>query len=165
MTSKTIYLIRHAQAEHNVKEEYHIPDAKLTKLGESQATNLCTKYPHLATAETQPEIILTSPLTRTIQTSLLGFPNHERRTTIIPIPELQENSAMPCDTGSSIEAITGKFDMLDFSKVPEGWNSKAGLWADSQKALSARAQKLRNMLAEQKQSRIALVTHGGFCSV
>lgn len=162
---KRIYLIRHAQAEHNVKEEYHIPDAKLTSLGETQAAQLQRHYPRLSDHSTRPQVIFTSPLTRTIQTSKLGFEDKASSCEIIPVPELQENSAMPCDTGSKLEIIRQRFPELDFSGVPADWNTKRGQWEDSQSALSKRAQKLRNMLATRSEERIALVTHGGFCSV
>ena len=35
--AKTIYLVRHAQAEHNVAEDWSIADAPLTALGRQQA--------------------------------------------------------------------------------------------------------------------------------
>ncbi|CCG82348.1 Phosphoglycerate mutase family protein [Taphrina deformans PYCC 5710] len=162
--AKRIYLIRHAQAEHNVNEEYHIPDAKLTKLGESQAAQICENNPRLSQDSTRPQVIFTSPLTRTIQTSKIGFKNKAASCDIIPVAELQENSAMPCDTGSKLHIVKERFPDLDFSRVPQNWNNKRGPWEDSQTALSARAQKLRDMLAERPEERIAVVTHGGFCS-
>lgn len=165
--AKTIYLIRHAQAQHNVNLEYHIPDAKLTKVGRGQATDLYNNYPHLETSSSGPEVVFTSPLTRTIETSLLGFRAKATQSSldIIPIAELQENSAMPCDTGSALPVIRDRFPNLDFSRVTEDWNSKTGPWEDSQSALSARAQKVRDLLAARQEDRIAIVTHGGFCSV
>lgn len=159
---KTIYLIRHAQAEHNVKEEYHIPDAPLTQLGKQQAKHLIQNYPHLGQPGSRPEVIFTSPLIRTIQTTQIGLGSLD--IPVIAVAELQENSAMPCDTGSDVAVIRQRFPDLDVSQVPEHWNSKTGPWEASQTALAARAQKLRDILAERQEDRLALVTHGGFCS-
>jgi len=40
MPFKHIYLTRHAQAGHNVAEDYSIPDAELTALGRRQSAQL-----------------------------------------------------------------------------------------------------------------------------
>lgn len=55
----------------NVGNNWLIPDPHLTPLGEKQAAALPTAYPKLFQ---NADVILTSPLKRTIQTTLIGFP-------------------------------------------------------------------------------------------
>lgn len=90
--AKTIYLVRHAQAEHNVAEDWSIADAPLTPLGRQQARDL-----NEATAsglQKEVQLVVTSPLRRTMATTLDGFPEAiERlggRSNIILLPEAQE---------------------------------------------------------------------------
>ncbi|KAK3044224.1 hypothetical protein LTS18_001848, partial [Coniosporium uncinatum] len=87
-----IILTRHAQAEHNVDLDYSskphphqtaapqviklnlpclnpVPDAPLTPLGRKQAASLAPQIPSL---QSQADLIVTSPLKRTLQTTLLG---------------------------------------------------------------------------------------------
>lgn len=90
--AKTIYLVRHAQAEHNVAEDWSIADAPLTALGRQQARDL-----NEATAsglQKEVQLVVTSPLRRTMATTLDGFPKAiERlggRSKIVLLPEAQE---------------------------------------------------------------------------
>lgn len=161
---RTVYLIRHAEAQHNVEEEYDIPDAPLTEKGQHQAAQLLEKYPELTEEGTKPQIVLVSPLTRTIQTAITGFKFKDPSTMIIPMAELQERSSMPCDTGSELCVIRKKFPDLDFTHVPENWNCKQGEWASHEEALVARSDKLRNLLGERTEERIAIISHGSFIS-
>jgi broad specificity phosphatase PhoE len=57
---KTIYLTRHCEAEHNVDERWHIPDANLTSLGRQQAKalNETTKN----SVQDDVELVASSPL-------------------------------------------------------------------------------------------------------
>ena len=83
---------------------------------------------------------------------------------LIPMAELQERSSMPCDTGSELAVIREKFPELDFSHVPEKWNCKEGEWAEHDHALKARGKKLRTILGERPENRIAVLSHGSFIS-
>ena len=57
---KIIYLTRHCQAEHNVDEDYQIPDAQLTAKGRQQAKNLDKDTRE--TVQKDVELIVSSPL-------------------------------------------------------------------------------------------------------
>ena len=70
--SKKIYLCRHAQAEHNVSEDYSIHDAPLTPLGRMQAINLA-KDTRLNEHRPQIQLVVSSGLKRTLQTTKLGW--------------------------------------------------------------------------------------------
>ena len=116
-----IHCVRHGQGVHNLSYANHdLPDPELTPLGEEQARALTTRFPGLANVE----LIVSSPLRRTIQTALLAFPvKLEAGMQVLALPEVQEASELICDTGSPLPDIKAKFDGLpvDFSLVQPDW--------------------------------------------
>lgn len=91
MPPSTIILCRHAQATHNVGNDYSLPDAPLTDLGKQQ----CSKLPEFVPQDLQKQVqlVVSSPLRRTLQTSVIGWgPTIERlggRKEVICLPQLQ----------------------------------------------------------------------------
>ncbi|CAD6574539.1 MAG: hypothetical protein CYPHOPRED_005450 [Cyphobasidiales sp. Tagirdzhanova-0007] len=152
------------QTQHNVSGDYQIPDAVLTKKGRQQAKDL-----DRATRETvqkDVELIVSSPLRRTIQTTLDGYPHAVARlggkSKILLLPSAQECNALPCDTGSSRRELEKdpEFDGLDMSLLTDDWISKAGQYAATEVALQARARHLRRFLRSRPEKKIVLVAHG-----
>lgn len=66
-----VILIRHGHALHNVNDDVSIPDPRLTLGGEKQSVQLGQNIAPLGTDTIG--IILTSPLRRSIHTTLLAF--------------------------------------------------------------------------------------------
>ena len=107
-------------------------------------------------------MIVASPLKRTVYTALLSFPN--KKLPVILLPELQETSDAPCDTGSTKAEITREFhnsSRVDMHLVTDGWNVKTGKYSPSKTAIEERAKLARRWLKEQNAKDIAVVTHGG----
>lgn len=98
---------------------------------------------------------------RTIYTALLSFPSKSDYT-LIALPELQETSDLPCDTGSEKAELAKEFEgkKVDLDLVVEGWNSKKGKWAASGQAIEERSQVARQWLKARKEKDIVVVTHG-----
>jgi broad specificity phosphatase PhoE len=171
MGKTIITLVRHAEGYHNLSvDNEKLPDPDLTLFGEAQCRALSATFP-------SPEKIthlVASPLRRTIYTCLLSFPSAVARgLTVLAVPELQENSDVPSDTGSDLSMLqaefgTGQFaGIVDLSRVHEGWNSKTGRWCPSAAAIEARARDarliLRNIAQENDDDKeIIVVTHGAF---
>ncbi|KAM7185674.1 phosphoglycerate mutase family [Naviculisporaceae sp. PSN 640] len=169
-SSPTIYLVRHAESEHNVTKDFSIRDPGLTELGFKQASSLATgSFPALNTTA----IVLSSPLRRTIETTLAGFgqiidglASHFTKEAgtdtytatggkakLILDPDLQERSDLPCDTGSPVSALTEKFPLLaslspsPFEVLGQGeWFAKTGAYTSDDEAVAARAKKVRGRL-------------------
>ena len=140
-----IYLTRHAQAEHvrvrltqNVEDDYSIHDAPLTELGKRQASRLPALTPEL---QETVEVILSSPLRRTLQTVSLGYSDALKRLggpgQVVCLPELQGRSRadlecndVPCDTGSDRAVLERlpEFASFNLSKLTPEWNSKQGFF-------------------------------------
>ena len=137
----------------SVTYEYSVFDPPLTSLGEQQARSIRENYPFLLNSSA---FLVSSPLRRTLQTSLLAFNRNP-----LPHPEIQENSAKPCDTGRPTSILCKEFPELDFKLVGEGWNSKRDEWAPDESSLANRASRMRKWLKDHDENEIIVVTHGG----
>jgi broad specificity phosphatase PhoE len=172
----TIHAVRHAQGYHNLNAANHqLPDPELTPLGETQCATLASVFPTASCFPSPPKIthLVASPLRRTLYTCLLSFPAEVTRGLIVKaLPELQETSDLPCDTGSAPEKLAKEFrGKVDLSLVNEGWNNKVGRWSPASSAIEARARDariwLRNLGVEaskgsEEDVNIVVVTHGGY---
>lgn len=103
-----------------------IPDPAITELGHEQ----CVKLKDTFGRHGNIDLVTASPLHRTIQTALESFePVFKERPdlSLIVLPCLQENSNMPCDTGSDLKVLQEKVcgRNVDLSLVLQGWNEKA----------------------------------------
>lgn len=157
----TLHLVRHAEGFHNLCEANHkIRDPLLTDKGKGQCAKLANDFPYHAAVD----CIVASPLKRTIYTALLGFGDdlERQKLKIIALPELQETSNNPCDTGSDLAALAKEFEgkPVDLGLVQEGWNSKTGKWEPSSSAVEKRAREARQWLMARPEKDIVVVTHG-----
>lgn len=182
MASKsTIYLLRHAESAHNISKDFNHRDPGLTETGFSQASALTNTFPALSSIG----VILSSPLTRTIETTIAGFstilfnecspsgPNKrdEGATKLILDPDLQERSDLPCDTGSDASVLEAKFPGLEYGSLGESWPAKIGDHAADDEAVAARAERFRKKLLSltrelaannSEKKDVLVVTHGVF---
>ncbi|KIL92243.1 hypothetical protein FAVG1_04651 [Fusarium avenaceum] len=160
--SPIIHCVRHGQGVHNLSHaNHHLPDPELTPLGEEQARSLCAKYPKLANVQ----LIVSSPLRRTLQTALMAFPSQlEGGLQVLALPEMQEASNLICDTGRDLSEVKADFEQLpvNFDVVETGWHIKEDKWAPVASSLLKRAQIARQWLSERQEAEIVVITHGCF---
>jgi broad specificity phosphatase PhoE len=173
MTDRT--QIKHAQGYHNINTANHsIPDPDLTPLGEQQCATLASTFPF----HSRITHLVASPLRRTLYTCLLSFPTEvSNGLKVVALPELQETSDLPCDTGSEPAKLAAEFSSgqfagaVDLSLVHPGWNIKTGKWSPASSAIEKRAREarlwLRNLASKaqaegQEEVEIVVVTHGGY---
>jgi hypothetical protein len=96
---KLLHLVRHAQGWHNVDPEgvSRVPsglDARLTPEGERQCAALSA-----VAAELQPEVIVSSPLMRTLQTAALSFGGQLRAgVPLVALEDCRETVNYLCDS-------------------------------------------------------------------
>ncbi|CCM03245.1 uncharacterized protein FIBRA_05371 [Fibroporia radiculosa] len=164
-TEKRIYLTRHAQAEHNVEEDYSIPDAPLTKLGREQAARLHADT--VNTIQQTAELLTTSGLRRTLSTTLIGYATLRKRLeeqgkAVVVLPQLQECNNLPCDIGSPKEVLEAdpEFAGLDLGLLTPDWTSKVGFYGADVASLQARARWNRQWLRARPEREIVVVAHG-----
>lgn len=150
-----------SKAVHNLTVLNHgMHDPALTPHGENQCLELQSKFPYHESVD----LLVCSPLQRTIQTTLLAFdPEISRGVQCIALPEVQETSDLPCDTGSNVAILKEKFKNkpVDLSLLSEDWDSKKGKWAPEQEAIERRCRDARQWLKTRDEKAIVLVTHGG----
>ena len=109
---KKVFLIRHGQSEANASIDLDNPtkyyDTILTPLGKEQALLTKTKLKKI-----NFDLMICSPLTRTLQTFSLIFPNPISNTIILPL--VRENLEHSCDVGRNPEELK-----IDFPKSIDG---------------------------------------------
>jgi broad specificity phosphatase PhoE len=171
----TIHCVRHAQGYHNLNIANHaLHDPDLTPFGKQQCAALSQKFPH----HWKITHLVASPLRRTLYTCLLSFPAEvQAGLKVTALPELQETSDLPCDTGFEPSVLAAEFGSgqyagtVDLALVKEGWNNKKGRWSPAAAAIEARARDARIWLRNLGQSAqadsdadvdIVVVTHGGY---
>lgn len=193
---KTLHLVRHAQGIHNVEGEkdfkaYLSPelfDAHLTPLGWNQVDNL-RKHVIACGLSKKIELVITSPLLRTMQTAVGVFGGDSLVNGVDVPPLMVENAGCsgrsaisssncpfiavescrehlgvhPCDKRRSTSEYQLLFPAIDFSLIE---NDDDVLWkADVREAnseVAARGIKFINWLWTLKEKEIAIVTHSGF---
>ncbi|GAV65102.1 His_Phos_1 domain-containing protein [Cephalotus follicularis] len=196
---KTIHLVRHAQGIHNVDGDknykaYLSPeyfDAQLTPLGWQQVDNL-RKHVQESGLSKRIELVISSPLLRTLQTAVgvFGGEGYTDRMDILPLmvanagnsgraaisslncPEIiavelcrEHLGVHPCDRRRSISDYQFLFPAVDFSLIE---SDEDVLWKENvrekKEELAARGLKFMNWLWTRKEKDIAIVTHSGFLS-
>lgn len=135
----------------------------MTPLGKKQAASLA---PKIAQLQQEADLIVSSPLKRTLQTTKLGWgPAVERLgglSKVLCIPQAQECNDYPCDTGSSKDILSRDPEFAEFNldRLTPDWTSKTGFWAPDHDAIDKRARWVRQFLRERPEKNIVLVAHG-----
>ncbi|KAI0397567.1 histidine phosphatase superfamily [Xylariaceae sp. FL0594] len=140
MVNAIIEIVRHAEALHNALNDNMIRDPRLTANGIAQARALCDSYQQRSMQEVAR--VVSSPMRRAIMTAIHGFrpilaPSYSFRPTaaaitekgklrLLLVPELQESSARPSDTGSPPSELFNEFGpaVLDARRLgsdEDGW--------------------------------------------
>ncbi|KAL4332415.1 hypothetical protein GQ457_07G024410 [Hibiscus cannabinus] len=193
---KTLHLVRHAQGVHNVagekdqaafsSEEYF--DAQLTPLGWQQVDNL-HKHVHETGLSKKVDLVIVSPLLRTMQTAVGVFGGEEYKDGINVPPLMVANAGesdrleisslncppfvavelcrehlgvYPCDRRRSISEYRSLFPAIDFSLIE---SDDDDLWVadtrEKNKDVASRGMQFLNWLCTRKEKEIAVVTHSG----
>ena len=173
-----IHCVRHGQGFHNIDKQYHLRDPSLTDKGKAQAREV--REAHYQD-QSKISLVTASPLTRTLQTAYVTFgpalENKQCKPKILAIPDAQETSDDPCDTGSDakdLQDFTEKEGLpVDLSLLPDDWNVKGlkSRYSPHSNAIKERAKATRLLLRQRAREladagnqnpEIGLATHGGF---
>ena len=162
---KKIYLIRHAESEANAAVDLDNPtyyyDARITKRGESQALKAKNVLENILF-----DTYICSPLTRTLQTFSIIFPDNK------PIiePLIREHLFHSCDVGRQPNHLKKDFTSFDFSNLNDFWwnnnipiNEKK-IVKENFNDIKNRLDKFKLWLNKSNSNTIALVSHGTFLS-
>lgn len=129
-TTKTIYYIRHAEGTHNVQQNYRDIanlDARLTDKGKLQCEELANRIRSsedeiLRQLKDSVNLIITSPLTRCMQTALLALSPvleaRQEKVKVIAHEGIRETVNYNCDRRRSLEDLRKEFgNGVDFSEI------------------------------------------------
>ncbi|MDA2813715.1 histidine phosphatase family protein [Nocardiopsis sp. RSe5-2] len=161
----TVHLLRHGQSAFNAVYDQTgrdplIFDAKLTPMGEAQAAAAADGVRRLA-----PELVVTSPLTRAVQTTLLVTRGLD--VPIVVEALHREHLGNSCDIGRPPRALAGDFPGLDFDHLPETWwhagePDERGVSVEPEDVLQERVAAFTDWVARRPERSILVVGHAVF---
>jgi broad specificity phosphatase PhoE len=174
---KILHFVRHAEGVHNLDRSslktMAAHDARLTPTGMKQ----CEALQSVA-RELRPELIVSSPLTRTLHTASLSFaPQCASGTPIVALEELRETVNYLCDARRPLSEIRAEYPDVDFSACPHDedffWRTfeqhygsqdvYQGLRETSDlSALACRARAALAWLGARPEREIVVVSHSAF---
>ncbi|XP_021721123.1 phosphoglycerate mutase-like protein 1 [Chenopodium quinoa] len=191
---KILHLVRHAEGIHNVAgaEKYktspELLDPRLSPLGWEQVENL-QKHVHACGLLERIELVITSPMLRTMQTAAIVFGGDNHKNGNGASPLMLENGkndhatvsslncppflahelcrerlgVNTCDKRGSISEYKSLFPAIDFSLIE---SDEDILWKEdvreSDEEVSARGMKFMKWLWTREEKEIAIVTHSAF---
>lgn len=168
MTAKSILCIRHGESTFNAAwreagvDPLHF-DAPLSEIGLEQVRQART------TLEDFPvELVITSPLTRALQTATGLFAAHPSTPRILVVALPRERVENSCDVGRSPMQLAADFPSLDLAHLGEVWwhvdgvPDVRGICVEPVAVVEARAAEFRSFLLSRPERRIAVVGHGTF---
>lgn len=168
---KTVHCIRHGQSTFNAafRESRIDPlffDAPLSDIGRQQVAATAAKV-----RGTPYELVLTSPLTRALQTTLGLFAEHPAAPPIRVEHRHREHGENSCDVGRPPVALAAEFPHFDFAHLEEIWwhtdgeADERGIFVEPWETLQARVAHFRDWLGGRPERLIAVVGHGTFFRV
>ncbi|KAJ4499300.1 histidine phosphatase superfamily [Lentinula lateritia] len=162
MSVKRFHALRHGQAIHNVQRGWPERDPPLTEQGLAEASGVPLTF--------IPDLIICSPMTRTIQTlyailsKLKDHPTHSSSIGNEPDirveiwPELREtHDHATCNLGRSRVELEAAYPSLDFSRCHEEWDYPG----HTDERAFQRAEALLQELKGRPESNVLLISHRG----
>jgi broad specificity phosphatase PhoE len=161
-----VYLLRHGHSVFQTTYEVTgidpgIVDAPLSDLGVKQVRELASQVSHLGI-----DLIVTSPLTRAIETAI-GLFGGRPAAPVIVNALMCERLGDSCDIGRPASFLSAEFPLLDFSDLPERWwyegpKDARGVPVEPRDLFSDRVTGFRKWLSSRRERIILVVSHSGF---
>ena len=167
MMSKTILCIRHGESTFNAAaasggDPLHY-DAPLSELGRAQVERTRTLL-----REKTVELVITTPLTRALQTTAGLFADHPSSPAVLVEALHRERVENSCDVGRSPLLLSTAFPAFAFDHLPDVWwhhhdaPDERGVCVEPLDLVRARAGQFRQLLVQRPERHIAVVGHGTF---
>lgn len=141
-------------------------DTVLTNDGEKGASRAREKISKLSP---QPQVLIVSPLTRTLQTADLAFADYKGPRVIEKLA--RERLYLSSDAGTTPDLLQAKFPQYDFSALERIWWFAGEKFPDNprpevidmepEEEFKSRCEELKSSLASRPEDVIALVSHWG----
>ena len=169
-SAKVVHLVRHGQGFHNVEaavrgpaayKDVRLTDARLDETGRRQAATLGER---VRAARMIIDVVLVSPLTRTLETATLMFPPEVAPLPFVAVEHCREAfGGHPCDARRPARTLAREFPHVDFS----GLGTDEDTWHDPDRRETVRevAQRCDQFLAvlrARPERNLVVVSHGVF---
>ncbi|XP_031377758.1 phosphoglycerate mutase-like protein [Punica granatum] len=170
---KIVHWVRHAEGIHNVESEKNhdallssvLLDAQLSPRGWQQVNDL-HKHVRDSGLLKRIDLVVTSPLSRTMQTAtgVFGQSDESEKLPFLAVELCRERLGVhPCDKRRSIKEYKSIFPSTDFSQIESNDDI---LWKpdhrETPEEIAARGVKFMNWLKARPEKEIAVVTHSVF---
>lgn len=168
MTTRSIICIRHGESTFNAAwraaavDPLHF-DAPLSPVGVEQVRQARRALEHLPV-----ELVVTSPLTRALQTAVGLFGEHRHSPRFVVHPLMRERVENSCDVGRSPAELAVEFPALDVAHLDDPWwhvdgaPDHRGICIEPVASVAARALQFKSYLRMRPERCIAVVGHGTF---
>ncbi|XWS27720.1 hypothetical protein CRYUN_Cryun25bG0005000 [Craigia yunnanensis] len=172
---KTLHLVRHGQAMHNVEGDKNpeallspnLFDAQLSPLGLQQVAELRKDF-HARGILNRIELVITSPLTRAMQTAVGVFDSEGQTISTLNSPQIMaielcrdRLGVRPCDMRRKVSDCQSLFPSIDFSMTD---SEDDNLWnpdiREPMEELANREAKFLKWLWTRPEKEIVVVSHG-----
>lgn len=169
MERTTVHLIRHGQSTFNAAcaalpfADPMLFDAPLSERGHGQVADLRGRVAPLGV-----ELVVTSPLTRALQTAIGGFGGGPAPIVVEAL--VRESLESSCDVGRSPRVLAAEFPNLRFDHLDDPWwhtddGDSRPVPSEPQPMLVRRIEMFRAWLERRPERTIAVVGHGTFFNV
>ena len=170
--NKILHCIRHGEALHNVlyKQVGELAyvnhrDTTLTMAGIQQAKHLGYTWKE----KKDIELIVVSPLTRTLETASHIF--KDSKIPIMAIDDLKEfpQSYQKCNHRRCIEKLSEEFKNINFSEIKENndiyWKDNPDTKIEEIEKLHSRIEYFKDWVSKRKEKNIAVVGHSSYLNM
>jgi broad specificity phosphatase PhoE len=169
--AKIIHFVRHAEGEHNAAAKFNpaaylksdYEDAQITNIGKEQCSELridvMEKVKHV-------ELLVVSPMSRTMETAELTFPQLIGRIPWIAVENVRERTGRhPCDKRRSLKFYRHRFPHVDFNEIDSNEDplyKKYNFSREPEEDIILRAKTFLEWLSKRPEREIIVVTHDGY---
>lgn len=168
MTTQSILCIRHGESTYNALHEATgrdpgLIDAPLSERGHAQVEAARARL-----HDVPFDLVVTSPLTRALQTTAGIFSDHPAKPSILVEVLHRECQEASCDIGRATSVLAQEFPAFQLGHLPETWwyaegaPGASGYHAEPRHLFNARVAGFRDWLAARPEQAIAVVGHCTF---
>ena len=171
-TKKIVHFIRHAEGLHNIagEKEYsayerqEFYDCALSEHGEHQCA---LQRERCQTLLKNAQLVITSPLQRTLQTASLVLPFLEGNVPWLALDSIRETTGLhPCDKRRprSEKMTQPEFKHIDFSFIENDYDLLYDHYTvrEPEAHVASRARNFFDWLENRKETEVVVVTHSAF---
>lgn len=170
---KRVHFLRHAEGYHNIAGKNNplgylradLIDANLSQHGEQQCHDFSTD-PNNVNIFQSAELLVVSPMNRTIQTATLCFPSLVNRIPWIAVEDLRETTGIhPCDKRLTKSEHKAAYNHVNFDEVASETDPIYHLYTytrEPDKDVQKRCRAFLQWLQNRPEKEIIVVTHRAY---